>query len=91
MAEVNVKREILSIVIPKNDALDQVLGNHALPKALRIGVCMGRFIHNCRNQAINRMTGPISTKEIHHQEPWSIKQAQQSSDQQPNLKRTNFN
>lgn len=91
MAEVKVKQEILSIVIPKNDALDQVLSNHALPKALRIGVWVWRFIHNCRNQAINRMTGPISTKEIHHQELWSIKQAQQSSHQQPNFKQTNFN
>lgn len=53
MAEVKVKQEILSIVIPKNDALDQVLSNHALPKALRIGVWVWRFIHNCRNQAIN--------------------------------------
>ena len=85
MAEAKVKREILSISIPKHDALDQVLENHALPRVLRIGAWVWRFIHNCRNQARNRITGPISTEEIQHQELWWIKQAQQSAHQNPNF------
>ena len=85
MAEAKVKREILSIAIPKHDALDQVLSNHALTRALRIGTWVWRFIHNCRVQARNRMTGPISTEEIQHQELWWTNQAQQSAQQQPNF------
>ena len=85
MAEAKVKREILSIAIPKHVALDQVLSNHALPKALRIGAWVRRFVLNCRNQARNRMTGPISTEEIQHQELWWVKQAQRSAHQPPSF------
>ena len=85
MAESKVNREIFSAAIPIHDALDHMLSNHALPRVLRIGAWMWRFIHNCRNQATCRMTGPISTEEIQHQELWWIKRAQNSAHQQPNF------
>ena len=85
MAEAKVKRAIFSVAIPKHDALDHMLSNHALPRVLRIGTWVWRFIHNCRNQARNRTTGPISTEEIQHQELWWIKRAQNSAHQQPNF------
>ena len=85
MAEAKVNREIFSVAIPKDDALDHMLSNHALPRVLRIGAWVWRFIHNCRNQARNRMTGPISTEGIQHQELWWIKRAQNSAHQQPNF------
>ena len=49
MGEAKVKQEILSIAIPKHDALDQVLSNHALTRALQIGAWVWQFIHNCRS------------------------------------------
>ena len=85
MAEAKVNRELFSVAIPKDDALDHMLSNHALPRVLRIGAWVWRFIHNCRNQARNRTTGPISTEEIQHQELWWIKRAQNSAHQQPNF------
>ena len=85
MAEAKVKREILSIAIPKRDALDQVLNNHPLPRALRIGAWVWRFIHNCREHPRNRTNGPITTEEMQRQELWWIKQAQQSAQQQTNF------
>ena len=36
MAEAKVNREIFFVVIPKQDALDHMLSNHALPRVLRI-------------------------------------------------------
>ena len=66
MAEAKVNREIFFVVIPKHDALDHMLHNHALPRVLRIGAWVWRFIHNCRNQARTRTMGPISTEEIQH-------------------------
>lgn len=85
MAEAKVKREVLSITIPKRDALDQVLNNHPLPRVLRIGTWVWRFIHNCRAQPRNRKNGPITTDEMQRQELWWIKQAQQSAQQQANF------
>lgn len=63
MAEAKVNQKIFSVAIPKHDALDQ-----ALLRVLRIGAWVWRFIHNCRNQARNRTTGPISTEGIQHLE-----------------------
>ena len=83
MAKAEVKQEIFSVAIPKHDALGQVLSNHALPRVLRIGAWVWRFICNCRNQARNRMPGPISTEEIQYEELWWIKRAQNSAHQQP--------
>ena len=83
MTEAKVNREIFSVSIPKHDALDHMLSNHALPRVLRIGAWVWQLIHNCRNQARNRMMGPISTEEIQHQELWWIKRAQNSANQQP--------
>ena len=85
MAEAKVNREIFSVAIPKDDALDHMLSSHALPRVLRVGAWVWRFIRNCRNQARNRTTGPISTEEIQHQELWWIKRAQNSAHQQPNF------
>ena len=81
-AEAKVNREIFSVAIPKDDALDHMLSSHTLP---RVGAWVWWFIHNCRNQARNRTTGPISTEEIQHQELWWIKRAQNSAHQQPNF------
>ena len=85
IAGAKVIREIFSAAIPIHDSLDHMLSNHALPRVLRIGAWMWRFIHNCRYQARCRMTGPISTEEIQHQELWWIKRAQSSAHQQPNF------
>ena len=52
-AEAKVNQEVFSITIPKQDALDHMLSNHALPRVLRIGAWVWQFIHNCRNQARN--------------------------------------
>jgi len=46
MAEARVKQEIFSVAIPKHDAFDQVLSNHALPRVLRIGAWLWRFFCN---------------------------------------------
>ena len=85
MAEAKENREIFSVAIPKHDALDHMLNNHALPKVLRIGAWVWWFIHNCRHRARNRATGPISTEEIQDQELWWNKKAQNSTNQQPNF------
>ena len=82
MDEAKMKREILSIAFTEHDALDQVLNNHPLPRVLRIGAWVWRFIRNCQEQPRNRRSGPITTKEMQHQELWWIEQTQKSAQQQ---------
>ena len=82
MDEAKVKREILSIAVTEHDALDQVLNNHPLPRVLRIGAWVWRFIRNCQEQPRNRRSGPITTEEMQRQEQWWIKQTQKSAQQQ---------
>lgn len=85
MTEAKVKREVLSVAVPKQDALHHVLINHSLPRGLRIGAWVWRFVHNCRGKPLNRRSGPINTEEIQQQELFWIKQAQQSALQLANF------
>ena len=66
MTEAKVKLEVLSVTIPKQDGLQHVLISHPLPRGLRFGSWVWRFIHNCREQPKKR-SGPISTEEIQQQ------------------------
>lgn len=73
------------MAIPVHDALDHVLNSHQLPRFLRIGAWVWRFIRYCQAQPEKRHSGPITTEEMQHQELWWVKQAQQSAHQQPNF------
>lgn len=84
MTEAKVKREVLSVAVPKQDALHHALINHPLPKGVRIGAWVWRFVHNCRGKPLKR-SGPINTEEIQQQELFWIKQAQQSALQLANF------
>ena len=68
--EAKVKRVIVSLAVPIKDVLDNVLSTHPLPRVLRIGAWMWRFIRNCQTKPRNRQIGPISTEEIELQELW---------------------
>ena len=47
-AEAKVKREILEVEATEKDEFELLIGKYSLPKVLRIGAWMQRFIDNCR-------------------------------------------
>ena len=57
MAEAKVNREIFSVAIPKDDALDHMLSNHALPRVLRVGAWVWRFIHKLQKSGKKQNDG----------------------------------
>ena len=53
-AEAKAKREILAVVATEKDEFDLLIGKYNLPKVLRIGAWVQRFIDNCRIKAAQR-------------------------------------
>ena len=59
-AEMKVSRELFAATVHTPDAMDQLLEAHTLPRVLRVGAWIWRFIHNCRHPDA-KVTGPVNT------------------------------
>lgn len=62
-AKAKITQEILAVVSIEKDEFNQLLDKHSLPKVLRIGAWMRRFIANCRIKSEER-SGSIDTEEV---------------------------
>ena len=58
--------------------MDPLLDKYPLPKVLRIGAWVRRFILNCKRQPAERERerGPINSREVQQQREWWIRRAQ---------------
>ena len=74
-AEMKVSRELFAATVHTPDAMDQLLEAHTLPRVLRVGAWIWRFIHNCRHPDA-KVTGPVNTTEVLKQKAWWIKRVQ---------------
>ena len=68
-AEAKVKREILAT---EEDEFDPLIGKYSLPKVLRVGAWIQRFIDNCRVKPKDRKCGPVETEEVQRVKLWWI-------------------
>lgn len=84
-AEAKEVREIFAAATTEQDVFDHLLDKHPLPKLLRIGAWINRFISNCKRQRRDREVGPIKTKEIKQQRLWWILRAQKQAIADPHF------
>jgi hypothetical protein len=76
-SEAKVIKEIFKAAHIEEDILDPLLDKYPLPKVLRIGAWVRRFILNCkRRQPAEREVGPINSREVQQQREWWIRLAQ---------------
>ncbi len=75
-SEAKVVKEIFKAAIIKEDILDQLLNKYPLPKVLRIGAWVRRFIVNSRRRRAGRKIGPINSREVQQQREWWIQRVQ---------------
>ena len=79
-------QEILNIaqIKPPNDEFDDLVKRvglrRALRRALRVGVLIKRFVHNCRNKT--KKFGPITAEEVKMERIWWIKRIQERDRQE---------
>jgi hypothetical protein len=84
-AEAKAIKEILATVTPEADIFDQLLDKHQLPKLLRIGAWIRRFITNCRKRRGEREVGPIKTSETKQHKVWWIRRVKRQSRGDPHF------
>jgi hypothetical protein len=84
-AEAKAIKEILATVTPEADIFDQLLDKHQLPKLLRIGAWIRRFITNCRKRQGEREVGPIKTSETKQHKVWWIRRVKRQSRGDPHF------
>ncbi|CAB4008477.1 Hypothetical predicted protein [Paramuricea clavata] len=75
-SEAKVIKEIFKAAHIEEDIMDLLLDKYPLPKVLRIGAWVRRFILNCKRQPAEREKGPINSREVQQQREWWIRRAQ---------------
>ena len=75
-SEAKVIKEIFKAAHIEEDIMDPLLDKYPLPKVLRIGAWVRRFILNCKRQPAERERGPINSREVQQQREWWIRRAQ---------------
>ena len=75
-SEAKVIKEIFKAAHIEEDIMDPLLDKYPLPKVLRIGAWVRRFILNCKRQPAQRERGPINSREVQQQREWWIRRAQ---------------
>lgn len=74
-SETKVAKEIFKAAVVVDDMLDRLLEKYSLPKVLRIGAWIHRFISNCRRKTREREFGPINSRAVTQQREWWIRRA----------------
>ena len=82
-AEAKATREVLAAaqIKPLGDDFDQLLENHDLRRALRVGAWIVRFVHNCRKR--KKLSGPLTTAEVEEVKEWWTRRVQQRDSSAP--------
>ena len=75
-AEIKAVKEILTVAVPVEDELDQLLEKHDFWKTIRITAQMIRFKANARKGPENKVTGPLTTQETSKQVKFWIRRVQ---------------
>ena len=84
-AEAKATKEVFAGATAKPDMFDELLDKYCLPKLLRIGAWIYRFITNCKKQHHERELGTIKTNEIKQQQLWWIRRAQKDTQGDPHF------
>ncbi|CAB4037014.1 Hypothetical predicted protein [Paramuricea clavata] len=76
--QAKVIKEIFKAAYIEEDIMDLLLDKYPLPKVLRIGAWVRRFILNCKRQPAEREKerDPINSREVQQQREWWIRRAQ---------------
>ena len=77
--EAKLSRELFAAAVEINDEFEELLSKHCFWSAVRIMAWIRRFLTNCKLKKLARVTGPLTTKDIHQQVEWWIKRVQNSS------------
>ena len=77
--EAKLSRELFAAAVEINDEFEELLSKHCFWSAVRIMAWIRRFLTNCKLKKLVRVTGPLTTKDIHQQVEWWIKRVQYSS------------
>ena len=78
-AEAKLTKQILSVAITE-PVSDELLDKYPLPKLLRIGAWMYRFIANGKKDSRERDVGPIKTSTIKQQQFWWTRRVQKEAE-----------
>ena len=70
--------KVIKEIFKAEDIMDPLLDKYPLPKVLRIGAWVRRFILNCKRQPAERERerGPINSREVQQQREWWLRRAQ---------------
>ena len=66
-AEARMIKDVLTVALESEDPLNQILQKHQYWRAIRVVSWIARFIHNCKSNKVNRISGPLSTVETNSQ------------------------
>ena len=66
-AEIKMTKVVFGVAVEFEDELLRILEKHSYWKSIRITTWIVRFIHNCKSNKSEGLSGPLTTEEIDKQ------------------------